>query len=73
MPKVPWADALKTFTEAAKKANSFDVVLKAGDVEFSFYSLDTDLELQDVVDVLRDAASFVAVRRSEDVRFLGDK
>ena len=68
MAKLTWEEALETFTKGAKATNSFDVILKARGRELSFFSLSTDLELEDVVEVLKDAASFMTFSRQEAIR-----
>ena len=68
MAKRTWEEALETFTMGAKATNSFDVILRARGRELSFFSLDTDLELEDGVEVLKDAASFITLGEQEAVR-----
>ena len=68
MAKLTWEEALETFTKGAKATNSFDVILKAGGIDLSFFSLDTDLELDDVLEVLKDAASFITLGERELIR-----
>ena len=61
MAKILWKVAFDVLEKAAKKFGTFDVIVRAGNVDLKFVQLDTDMDLRELIEILKPKAGFVMI------------